>query len=84
VTYSTPGPGVDCRRGRLPDACAVDARERRQRAELRTERDPFIRLSHDSRLASDGIAQDGETIARADDEGIEAIEIVERVLERPL
>ena len=51
---------------------------------LGAERDPVVGLGHHRRLAGDRIAQHGEAVARADHEGVEAVEVVERALQRLL
>ena len=65
-------------------AALLDARQRRERAELRRHRDPVVGLGHHGRLAGDRIAQHREAVARADHERVEAVEIVQAALQRAL
>ena len=77
-------PAVYARRLGLPDGRVVGARKDRDRAELRGHCDPLVGLGHHRRLACDRVAQHREAVARADGEGVEAIEIIETALERLL
>ena len=60
----------------------LDAWKSGERAIFRAEGDIVVGLGHHRRLASDRIAQHAEAVLGADHEGVEAVEIVERMLER--
>src|SRR5262245_59631672 len=54
----------------------------RERAEFRGDRDVIIRLGDDGGFARERIAHQRELVARAHQESEEAVEILERVIER--
>ena len=53
-----------------------------ERSIFRPKRNPAIAFRHHGRLAGDRIAKDREAVRRPDEEGVEAVEIVEAALER--
>ena len=77
-----PRPAVDGRRRRLPDPGVVGAGEMCDRAVLRGHGDPVVGLGEHRGLAGEAVAQHREAVPGADCEGIEAVEVVERGLER--
>ena len=80
--FRSPLPEVDgCGLG-LPDARVVDAGQAGERAVFGAEGDVLVGLGHDGRLAGDRVAQHAEAVLGADDEGEEAVEIVEALLQR--
>ena len=77
-------PGVDDARARLPHARVGGARGDGDRAPLGGHGDPVVGLGEHGRLARDRVAEDGEPVGGADEEGVEAVEVVEAALERLL
>src|SRR5262245_34886103 len=76
-----PFPEIDGGRLRLPYMRLLDARKSGERAIFRTEGYVIVGLGHHRGLASDRIAQHAKPVLGADHEGVEAIEIVERMFE---
>ena len=75
-------PHIGAARLGLPDARGIDTRQHRHRAIFGAERHVGVRLGHHRRLARDRIAQHRQTLARARDKRIEAIERIEARFER--
>src|SRR5262245_19423177 len=77
-----PFPGVDDAGGRLPGLGLGSAGKNGDRAPLGAHGDPVVGLGQHCGLASDRIAEYGEAVESADEERVEAVEIVEAALER--
>src|ERR1700730_15021171 len=76
-----PFPEVNRCRLRLPHMRLLDAGKPSKSAIFRSEGDIVVGLGHNRGLAGDRIAQHAEAVLGADDEGVEAVQIVERMLE---
>ena len=72
-----PGAGSHARASAAPGSTAIARHSERHR-------DPVVGLREHGRLAGDRVAQHGEAVDRADEEGVEAVEVVEAALERLL
>ncbi len=62
----------------------LHARQMRERAELRGDRDVVVRLGNHRGLAGEGVAHQRELVARSHQERKEAVEVLEGAVERGL
>src|SRR5688572_32156146 len=76
-----PFPEIDGGRRGLPDLRLFDSGKARKRAVFGAEGHIIVGLSHHRRLAGNRISQHAEAVLGADHEGVEAVEIVERMFQ---